>query len=139
MLTPESVHVPAPAFVSVPLPVVIVPLTVPFPAPCKVRFWFVPVIEFAAVLNVRLPASDWMIVAAASVTVPCHTFGPADVAQRAIVGDPGPGRSGFCPDRYSALYLQRRAGLTVTPPAVVPVAVAFWMFNTPTLTAVAPV
>ena len=66
---PLSVSIPPPVLVSVPVPVVMVPLIVVSLAPVTVRFWFVPVTALVA-LRVIKPASDWMVAAPVSVTVP---------------------------------------------------------------------
>ena len=67
-----------PFLVRLPLPVVMVPLTVVLPEPPKTRFRLVPVMELAA-LRVSVSASVWMEVSPGSpeiVTVPAQVFEP---------------------------------------------------------------
>ena len=57
-MAPESVNVPEPSFVKVPLPVAMMVLTVVLPLPPIVKLIFVAVIAVVDLLSVSVPLSE---------------------------------------------------------------------------------
>ena len=123
VLTPCSIQVPASFLVSVPAPVVIVPLIMPLPAPSSVRFLSAAVTALGeAGLSVSVPASDWIVAWPASVTVPPQVFAPLTFRNAPLSVMPLPVRlNGSSPTKMPPCSSRAAPSATVTPPAVVPV------------------
>ena len=132
---------PLPSLVSVPEPVVMVPATMPLPVPPKVRFVLVPVMLLAAVLKVRLSASELISTPLEpNVTVPCQTLLPLMLRSAPSAEIPVPlSVSDSAPTVMLFWICKAAPEVTEVPAAVVPRAVAFRMLSTPAFTAVVPV
>ena len=93
-----------------------------------------------AVLNVREPLSELIRAALPSVTVPCHTFVPLMLRRAPSEEIPVPLSVRASAPTVMVFWIWSAAPpVTVVPAAVVPSAVAFWMFKTPAVTVVRPV
>lgn len=136
MLAAESVNVPAPSLVKVPDVVPITPLIVVLPAPPTVN----ALAPEVAPDNVNVPASEFIRVALPRVIAPLQLFVPLMFLKAPSVEIPVPfSVNASAPTEIPPWICNAAPPVTDTPPAVVPVAVAFCMFNTPALTVVKPV
>ena len=124
--------------VKVPVDVAIGSAIVKLPAPPKVKL-YVPVIAFPeATSNEFVPASAFILVAAPKVINPAHEFVPEINLSAPSVDIPVPDKDNASAPTAAPSNCNAAVDATVTPPAVVPAAVAFCRFKTPAFTVVEP-
>ena len=130
---------PVPSFVSVPEVDVLMPDVerVVAPEPPTVRANPLPVIP---PVRVKVPESELIRDAEPSVIAPDQELLPETLRRAPADEIPVPFKvNASAPTEIPPCSSSAAPVETVTPPAVVPVAVAFWRFNTPAETVVAPV
>ncbi len=123
MLAPESVTVPVPSLVKVPLVVPMMPVMAVSPAPPTVRPIAAPVMPPE---RVRVPASELILLAAPSATAPVQALLPEMLRRAPSAAMPVPLMVRVSPVTVMPFCICRAApDVTVTPPAPVPSAVLF--------------
>src|SRR4051812_18687314 len=136
VLAPVNVRVPLPDIVSPPVPLIAAVENVVLPAPATVIRN--PPLTTPPV-PVSVPAVDPIVLADPSVITPAQELVPLTFSS-APVPPPVPFNvSASAPTAIVPCSSNRAPLVTLTPPATVPNAVAFWILTTPALIAVAPV